>query len=307
MKPVVVLLDSEISAPQPALEKAVLLARRMNAPLQLYVNAYSQALVRAVGLNREHLDRARDNIMRGWEKQLRKMLDKLEAPDSETHIFWDQAESAALTDFIRRTEPALLVLHRVQTPMLKRLVLTPRDWRVIRKAGCPVLCVGEQAWPAKPTVLAAVDPDHGLDHPDTLNDDIISAARQLSELLSADLQLAHVVEYPDETLIMLAGEAVPVSLSDAASLRQHYRQRLAECAAQYAIAGDDAVLLEGTPHRALGDYMDNHPGVLVLGSVHRGALRRLLLGSTAEQILLHSSADILVVKPANFSSPWQSS
>lgn len=307
MKPVVVLLDSEISAPQPALGKAVLLARRMNAPLQLYVNAYSQTLVRAVGLNGEHLDRARDNIMRGWEKQLRKMLDKLEAPDSETHIFWDQAESAALTDFIRRSDPALLVLHRVQTPMLKRLVLTPRDWRVIRKAACPVLCVGEQTWPATPTVLAAVDPDHGLDHPDTLNDDIISAARQLSELLSAELQLAHVVEYPDETLIMLAGEAVPVSLSDAASLRQHYQQRLTECAEKYAIAGDDAVLLEGTPHRALGDYMDNHPGVLVLGSVHRGALRRLLLGSTAEQILLHSSADILVVKPANFTSPWQSS
>ena len=31
------------------------------------------------------------------------------------------------------------------------------------------------------------------------------------------------------------------------------------------------------------------------------------IGSTAEQILLHSAADILVVKPENFSSPWLSS
>jgi universal stress protein E len=307
MKPVVVLLDSEINAPQPALAKAVMLAKSMGAPLQLYVNAYSTALVRAVGPNREHLDRARDNIMRGWEKQLRKALDKLEAPDSETHIFWDQAESAALTDFIRRAEPGLLILHRVREPLLQRLVLTPRDWRVIRKAPCPVLCVAETPWPEQPTVVAAVDPDHGLDHPDTLNDDIVSAARDITARISGQMQLAHVVEYPDETLIMLAGEAVPVSLSDLDTLRKHYQTRLHDCAASYGISDNDAVMLEGAPHRALGEYMDSHPGVLVLGTVHRGAIRRLLLGSTAEQILLHSNADILVVKPANFSSPWQSS
>jgi universal stress protein E len=306
MKPVVVLLDSDINAPQPALEKAVLLARRMGVSLQVYVNAYSTALVRAVGMDRERLERARDNIMRGWEKQLRKALDQLEAPDSETHIFWEQTESARLAEFIRQHDPVLLVLHRVSEPMLKRLLLTPRDWRVIRKAPCPVLCVGEQPWPARPTVVAAVDPDHGLDHPDTLNDDIVAASAGIASHLGAEVSLAHVVEYPDETLIMLAGEAVPVSLSNIESLRQHYRQRLAACAQGYGIPDQRALLLEGSPHRALGEYMDAHPGVLVLGTVHRGAIRRLLLGSTAEQILLHSGADILVVKPANFQSPWQS-
>jgi universal stress protein E len=305
-KPVVVLLDSEINAPQPALTKAVLLAAKMGTPLQVYVNAYSKALVRAVGLNGERLDRARDNIMRGWEKQLRKTLDALNAPDSETHIFWEQSESSTLADFIRRMDPALLVLHRVQEPLLKRLLLTPRDWRVIRKAPCPVLCVGEQAWPAHPAVVAAVDPDHGADHPETLNADIVAAARGIAAQLDGTLGIAHVVEYPDETLIMLAGEAVPVSLSNIDSLRKHYQQRLQTCAEEFNVPLQDAVLLEGAPHRALGEHMDANPGVLVLGTVHRGALRRLLLGSTAEQILLHSGADVLVVKPANFESPWRS-
>ncbi|MFN3713176.1 MAG: universal stress protein [Alcanivoracaceae bacterium] len=306
MNPVIVLLDSDINAPQPALAKAVLLAKRMGVTLQVYVNAYSPALVRAVGMDRERLGRARDNIMRGWEKQLRKALDQLQAPDSEAHIFWEQTESARLAQFISEHEPILLVLHRATEPLLKRLLLTPRDWRVIRKAPCPVLCVGELEWPEHPSVVAAVDPDHGLDQPDTLNDDIVAAATGLASHLGADVNLAHVVEYPDETLIMLAGEAVPVSLSNIDSLRQHYRQRLAKCAADYDIPAERALLLEGAPHRALGEYMDAHPGVLVLGTVHRGAIRRLLLGSTAEQILLHSAADILVVKPANFRSPWQS-
>lgn len=306
MKSVVVLLDSDINAPQPALEKAIFLAGKMAAPLQVYVNAYSAALIRAVGMDKEHLQRARDNVMRGWEKQLRKMLDKLNAPDSEIHIFWEQSESVTLADFIRRVDPALLVLHRVQEPLLKRLLLTPRDWKVIRKAPCPVLCVGEIPWPATPAVVAAVDPDHGLDHPDTLNNDIVAAARKMASSLGTDVRLAHVVEYPDETLIMLAGEAVPVSLSSIDSLRQHYQERLHSCAADFNLPAESTLMLEGAPHRALGEYMDQHPGVLVLGTVHRGAIRRLLLGSTAEQILLHSAADILVVKPENFSSPWLS-
>ncbi|MEE4252311.1 MAG: universal stress protein [Alcanivoracaceae bacterium] len=307
MKSVVVLLDSDINAPQPALDKAVFLARKMGAPLQVYVNAYSAALIRAVGMDKEHLQRAQDNVMRGWEKKLRRLLDSLNSPDSETHIFWEQSESITLAEFIRRTDPGLLVLHRVQEPLLKRLLLTPRDWKVIRKAPCPVLCVGELPWPKKPAVVAAVDPDHGLDHPDTLNTDIVAAARQMAANLGADVQLAHVVEYPDETLIMLAGEAVPVSLSSIDTLRAHYQERLQNCAVEFALPADSALMLEGAPHRALGEYMDQHPGVLVLGTVHRGAIRRLLLGSTAEQILLHSAADILVVKPENFSSPWLSS
>ncbi|MDF1630272.1 MAG: universal stress protein [Alcanivoracaceae bacterium] len=307
MKPVVVLLDSDINAPQPALNKAVFLAKKMGAPLQVYVNAYSAALIRAVGMDKEHLQRARDNVMRGWEKQLRRMLETIDAPDSETHIFWEQSEAVTLADFIRRMDPALLVLHRVQEPILKRLLLTPRDWKVIRKAPCPVLCVSETPWPSQPAVVAAVDPDHGLDHPDTLNGDIVAAARQMASNLDTEVQLAHVVEYPDETLIMLAGEAVPVSLSSIDSLRQHYQERLHSCAKDFSLPVESALMLEGAPHQALGEYMDQHPGVLVLGTVHRGAIRRLLLGSTAEQILLHSAADILVVKPENFSSPWLSS
>lgn len=306
MKSVVVLLDSDINAPQPALEKAILLAHRMGVSLQVYVNAYSAALVRAVGFDKEHLERARDNIMQGWEKQLSRILDELSAPDSSTHIFWEQNESPVLADFIRRTDPALLVLHRVHEPLLKRLLLTPRDWRVIRKAPCPVLCVGEQPWPKVPTVLAAVDPDHGLDQPDSLNSDIVAAGQSLAKHLNTELKLAHVVEYPNETLIMLAGEAVPVSLANVGSLREHYQQRLEKCGQEFNVPTEATLLLEGAPYRALGDYMSENPGVLVLGTVHRGAIRRLLLGSTAEQILLHSITDILVVKPANFSSPWLS-
>jgi len=304
MNTIVVLLDSDINAPQPALAKAVHIARARGALLSVYVNAYSGPLVRAVGNDKAHLERARSQVMAGWEKQLRRMLDKLDAGDTETHIFWEPAEAPTLAEFITKASPSLVILHRVQEPLLKRLLITPRDWRVIRKAPCPVLCVGERPWSETPLVLAAVDPDHN-DVEDDLNNNIVAAANALSESVGGNTGIAHVVEYPDETLIMLAGEAVPVSLSDVGALRTFYQQRLLECANHYGAAPEAAVMLEGAPHRALAEHMTEHPGILVLGTVHRGALRRLLLGSTAEQILLHSDTDVLVVKPSGFTSPWQ--
>lgn len=303
-KQILALLDSDIQAAQPALEKAVALARRQQASLTLYVNAWSAALERRMAHDRAQLPALSEALISAWENNLRHQLDTLDAPDTETLIVWESAEKQTLIDLLLTRQPDLLVLNRSSEPALQRWLMTPRDWRMIRKAPCAVLCVGEQPWPAQPAVLAALDPDTDSDERAALNDRIIAAARQLANDLSGQLSLAQVVEYPDETLVMLAGEAVPVSLNDVDNLRHYYRQRLQETAQHYQLGADQALLLEGAPHRALAEQMESHPGVLVLGTVHRGAVKRLLLGNTAEQILLHSRSDVLVVKPDDFVSPW---
>ena len=44
--------------------------------------------------------------------------------------------------------------------------------------------------------------------------------------------------------------------------------------------------------------------LLVLGTVHRNLPERLLLGSTAESVITRANADVLVIKPEDFQSPW---
>lgn len=303
-KRILALLDSDIQGSQPALEKAIALARQQQAPLTLYVNAWSAALERRMAHDRDLLPALSEKLMAAWESNLRHQLDALDAPDTDTLIVWEPAEKDTLIDLIVTLQPSLLVLARSSEPTLQRWLMTPRDWRMIRKAPCPVLCVGQQPWAAQPTVLAALDPDADNPARSALNDQIVSAAQALASDVSGSLSLTHVVEYPDETLVMLAGEAVPVSVSDISNLRQYYQQRLHQVAQRYQVNDQQALLLEGAPHRALAQHLAEHPGLLVLGTVHRGAVRRLLLGSTAEQILLHSEADVLVVKPADFVSPW---
>ena len=60
-------------------------------------------------------------------------------------------------------------------------------------------------------------------------------------------------------------------------------------------------LLEGTPHRMMLEYADDHHiDVLVMGAVARGVLDRLMVGSTIERILDSIHCDIMVVERAWF-------
>ena len=305
MQPILVVLDPDLNAQQPALEKAILLGQRLGAPLALYVNAYRASLLRSLGTDQQLIEATTSKLLGTWETHLRSLLDAHQAPDAECHLFFEPDDEDTLGRLIMDVGPQMTVIHTEQLPGLARLAFTPRHWAVMRKAPCPVLCVSPEPWPARPQVTVAVDTEHARGKPESLDRRLVAEGRKLAQPLDAYLKLVNVVEYPDETLVMLAGDALPVSLSSTETLREFYRGRLDEFCRETHFAEEDARLLEGAPHKALGAYMDEHPGILVLGTVARGPVRRLLLGSTAEQLLQHAETDVLVIKPADFISPWR--
>lgn len=310
MQSVVVVLDEQLAAAQPALAKGIHLARAFGAPLVVFVNSYSAPLVRAVAGDQGKLIQARAAVEHGWQARIETLLEEYggDAADAEIRVVWDKDDRAALRENILQAEPRLIVIHaRTEQPgPLSRLLLTPRHWYLLRNAPCPVLCAGSAPWRGEVPVLAAVDPDHDEGRLEGLNAAIMRAAREMSDLLDGDLSIAHVIEHPDEALILIAGEAIPSYLDTSGSLRDYYQSRLRALAEQAGLDGGQHVLLEGTPASALADYQRRHaPLLLVLGSVHRGPLRRLLLGSTAEKIVLEATGDVLVVKEQDFITPWQ--
>ncbi|AJD48259.1 Universal stress protein family [Isoalcanivorax pacificus W11-5] len=309
MQPVFVVLDSQLKAPQVALIKGVRLARGMRAPLVVFVNAYSAALVRAAGDESSPLIQARKAVNHGWQARIEALLDECGAQDLDVdiRIEWVKDDDEALRDAVLDTRPALVVVHAGDdSHPLKRLLLTPRHWQLLRKAPCSVLCVNDAPWVGDVPVLAAVDPDHDEGRLEGLNAAIVRAAREMSDVLDSSLDLAHVIEHPDEALILIAGEAIPSYVDTSGNLRDYYQNRLSALAEQAGLGAERHVLLEGSPAAALAEYQSMHmPLLLVLGTVHRGPLRRLLLGSTAEKIAQQASGDLLVVKDEHFSSPWQ--
>ena len=275
MPPILVVLDPLLDAAQPALEKAVRLAQAKGATLALYVNAYRASVLRSLGADDELLTTTTARLLSAWEARLRVLLDELQAPDAECHLFFEPDDEATLAKLVLNLKPQLAVVHTEALPGISRLALTPRHWALLRKAPCPVLCVSPAPWPARPEITVAVDTEHARGKPESLDARLVTEGRDLARSLDARLKLVNVVEYPDETLIMLAGDALPVSLSSTRTLREFYRKRLDEFCQQCQFAEEDSRLLEGAPHKALASHMSEHPGILVVGTVSRGPVRRL--------------------------------
>lgn len=304
MKPVLAILDPDLRHDQPALVKAVQVAKQLDCPLQVYVNCWDAPTVRAIGLDEERLQKAIESLMAGWERHLNARLDELGAGDVELHLVFEMRDLPFLSNLVLDIEPRMLVVHARDTSLLQRLTITPLHWTLIRKAPCPVLCVSDAPWPTQPVVAAAVDVDEAES---PLNAAILSQADVLATAIGGEVHGLHVVEYPDETLITLSESELVVAMPSPAEVLEEKRAVLASLITQQVRSAHQYEVLEGNPASALAGYMEGHPGILVMGTVYRGPVKRLLLGSTAERILQHSQNDVLVVKAYDFQTPWQRS
>ncbi len=309
MTPILVVLENNLRASQPSLLKAARVAKHKGAPLIITVNTWSSTIVRVAGKNQAALKSAQTTIQDAWHQRIKDLISEsgLSDHDCEICVYCEKHDEDALRDLILAQRPALVAIKAVadKTGQLQRLFLAPRDWILLRNAPCSVLCVDDTPWPDQLPVLAAVDPDHD-DEGSGLNQAILNEATALADMFGGDLSLAHVLERPDETLILLAGEAIPSYLTDIESQRDYYQKRLGNLCEAHGIPRDNTLLLEGLAASALAKYQHQHaPVLLVLGTVARGKLGRMFLGSTAEQILGQAGGELLAVKTSDFQSPWE--
>lgn len=296
---ILVFLDRDLKAPQPALEKALKLARAAGQRLTVAVNSDSAAMRRAVGFDDQRRENAERQIVRAWEKRIDDLVGDVTV---EKRVAAHRDAETALRETVVECAPSLIVVHTSDEGTLKRHLFTPRDWLLIRHAPCPVLCVHSPAWSDPPRITAAVEPEEeagGLDSA------VIHQARYWSEQLHGELEAVHVLEHPDETLLLVAGEALPEYAASAKSIRDYHAKALAEFARRENLPDERTTLLEGPVTRTLVDYCEDEGcDLLVVGTVRRNTVERLLLGATAESLLTRTVNDVLVVKPEDFESDW---
>tara|TARA_B100000676_G_scaffold307717_1_gene366835 strand:- start:255 stop:1172 length:918 start_codon:yes stop_codon:yes gene_type:complete len=300
---ILAILDSDLKAPQPALHKAQQIADARQVRLHVLVNAYSSAMVRAVGVDQERQSSARTQIHKAWQKRILELTDR---DGCELSILWQKDSMAALRDSVLALQPAMVVVHTSKERGLRRHLFTPRDWQLIRKAPCPVLCVHDRQWSPSPGILAALDPGSEEQPNDPLAIRVLDAANQLSRNLNGAVRACHVLDEMDDSLVLLVGEAIPDYSGEMEKVREFYRQRFLQFCADQGLGPDKTTTLSGPVAPALAKYCDEqNMDVLVVGTVHRNLPERLLLGATAESVITRASTDVLVIKPEGFQSPWQ--
>ncbi|ASK33906.1 universal stress protein [Alcanivorax sp. N3-2A] len=296
---ILVFLDRDLKAPQPALKKALLLAQASSLPLTVAVNADSPAMRRAVGGDEQRLEAAGQQIRTAWERRIEELAG---GAVLETRVNVSKDVEESLRDTVKDCRPALVVVHTSEEGTIKRHLFTPRDWMLIRRAPCAVLCVHSRPWSTVPRITMAVEPE---EREDGLDATVFHAARRWGDALQAELDAVHVLEHPDETLLLVAGEALPEYAASSANIRDYHRKALDQFAHRHQLDADKTHLLEGPISSTLAEYCEEHGSdILVVGTVRRNTFERLLLGATAEALLTRASNDVLVIKPDGFESDW---
>lgn len=274
---------------QPALDKALQLARYADSELELMSSDYNAYLedgyyfdpVQAQKLRYEHGDQ--------HMQELEALAQPLRDQGLEVTVTtaWGNPPYEEIVSRVRDTEPSLVVKSTSSHHKVDRLFLSNEDWELVRYCPAPLLLVKNKQWASNPVFLAAVDPDHLHDKPAALDNKIVGSALALSAISGGDVHLFHSAWVPP-----LSG--IYPLLADAVG-EERKLTKLAElngiCASSSHLSYED--IADSLPATA----EELNVSAVVMGAVSRSRLDRVLIGNTAEKVMDKLTCDVLIIKP----------
>ncbi|MEO0421259.1 MAG: universal stress protein [Pseudomonadota bacterium] len=305
---ILVVLDP-YSAPtnkaQPAMNTGITLAREMGAELHFGLVQYNNQLHGKSAAMAE----ARETFMQTWREWLADCISKLDTDgiaQVQAHLEWDHPWHDGILRQAMKLDADLVIKDIHHHPRWGKSMFTNTDWHLVRECPKALLMLKSGRWHNPPRILAAVDPMHERDKPAALDHRIVDHAKLLRDAIKGELSVFHAFQ-PAINRIPVEAGGIPLDLpieQDAAAIENAHREALDALLANRECTADEVVLEVGPPADSLIARIEDHSiDLVVMGAIARGALKRLFLGSTAERVFGELSADLLVVKPADFQCP----
>ncbi len=180
--------------------------------------------------------------------------------------------------------------HLADSP-LKRALLTPEDWKLLRYCPCPVLMVKTEAPWTGGNILAAVDVGNADVEHRTLHATIVNHGYEIASLADGK---RHVVSAHPSAMLSAADPAFQLK----ETIEARYRDACRQFQAEFDIP-DGQLHIEEGPADALIPRVCHQLNavVTVIGTVARTGFSGALMGNTAEVVLDTLESDVLVLKP----------
>lgn len=289
----------------PALRRGIELARLSGAELHLCIFGHEPSIDLGALLNAEVGRLARKAYMeerRNWLAQECAALKK-QGIAADFDVIWGAPLHETILGEVLLEQPDLVVKDARQEGLIKRLLVTPLDWHLVRICPAPLMLVRFESHLVPQRVVAAVDPTDAPGRPQELNDRIVRIALQVALQCNARLDLVNVFQnLPVEVTPSVTGAGIAEPALEAyEQLRVSRRRIFTAFADRYGVPEDRRHFVVGNPAAALADFSADHSAdLLVLGSVYRKGVDRLLIGSTAEGVLDEINCDVLLLKPEGF-------
>ena len=295
----------------PAVNKAAQIAKGLHAQLTLFHDIATPMYAEA--LQGRGIDLA--TLQREVQTSRREQLEKLAARirkhgvDVDVAADWDYPPYEAIIRKAQRISADLLVVEnhhgsgQAAGKHPARWLLAYTDWELLRTCPIPVLLVKNRQLYHRPRVLAAVDPSHAYAKPSNLDRQILRAGAQLVHALRGELHALHVFHPPLAMMPAMPDGPLVDMESGHEEFERAARRKLERQVDGFDVKRSHCHLVQGRPNDAIPRTAKRERSAIVaMGVVSRSGLKRFFIGNTAEFVMDAVTADILVVKPADFQS-----
>ena len=293
---------------QPALAKAMQLARRTGAELDVFHCLFDPRIQGTLVYGRAKLERQVESLVEATRVRLERRAAVLARSGLRVRVSvrWDYPAHEAIIRQALRHKADFVIAATRRHRALARPFLSNTDWQLIRLCPVPLLLVkSSRAWRGT-KVMCAVDPLHVRAKPAALDPRILKVGAQLARALGGQLHAAHAYTPLLEYLPGVMTEPLPVIVTGAEA-REHAKrvtQRVAVETRRFAISKRSLHVVAGEPDEVLPRLVRQlHAQIVVMGVVSRSGLNRFFIGNTAERVIDELNCDLCVVKAPGFRTP----
>ena len=204
---------------------------------------------------------------------------------------WDENQHQTIINVQQAEGCGLVIKQHFPDNPLKKALLTPGDWKLLRYCPAPVLMVKtDKPWTGS-VILAAVDVGNADSEHRSLHTSIVSHGFDIAALAKAELHVISAHPTP-----MLSAADPTFQLKE--TIETRYREQCKAFQTEYDISDERLHIAEGPADSLIPQIARQfNAGVTVIGTVARTGLSGALIGNTAEVILDTLESDILILKP----------
>lgn len=305
---ILVVIDPS-SNDQKALKRAIDLASKINqngtnqTAITAFLSIFDFSYEMTTILSSDERDAMRQSVIKDKELWLKSLIDELHpAIDIDCKVVWHNRPFEAIIEQVIQQGYNFVIKGTHQHDKLKSVVFTPTDWHILRKCPCPVLLVKEHNWPSNGNIIAAVNVGSDEDEHHSLNVKITEEAKQLSQLIQANVHLVNSFPGTPVNIAIEIPEFNSTEYND--TMLKHHEQAMIAHATKFDISVVNTHIKEGLPELVIEQVAEKLDAELViLGTIGRTGISAALIGNTAEHVIDQLNCDVLALKPDGYISP----
>jgi universal stress protein E len=279
-----------------ALRRAADLARRSGARLHVYLFDFEPGIELAESrASGQAGDRARAQFLQERGKWLASLTARYAEKGLRLarEVVWAPRLEEAIVAAVREVKPDLVIKDVCTQSAVRRLLLLPRDWKLVRFCPCPLMLVAADSRGGTSRIIAGVDAFEEMEGASALNARVLEAATTMATQWGAAVHVTSVAP------MLATASSVYRHLAPAIDeTRAEHARAFAAFCERWRVPDARRHLLNGDPAHTLAAFaLQSRAHLIVVGTHARSGLSRLLLGSTAEGLLNEAACDVLLVKP----------